>query len=65
LCGRLFNDDAISSPRKQILLGQGDQISYLDRILIEVVETERAYVNDLNAVIEVLYGTPLKAICFA
>lgn len=51
----LREQDALSYVRKQQLNDGTISPSYLDRIAIEMLDTERAYVNDLNSVIQVCF----------
>lgn len=35
------------------------KLTYLDRVVMEIIETERMYVRDLRMIVEVSQGAPL------
>ncbi|KAK5967845.1 DH domain-containing protein, partial [Trichostrongylus colubriformis] len=43
---------SLSSSRRSALLSSGGSLSHIDRIAIELFDTEKAYVDDLYAVIQ-------------
>nr|XP_054927579.1 uncharacterized protein LOC126533284 [Dermacentor andersoni] len=67
LCRTAFADSSAVAMHRSLLshplggnVGCGpDQPSYLDRVLLEVVDTERTYVRDIEAIVEG-YLTPLS-----
>lgn len=47
------NNNSRSSPFKTSNMAPNPQLSYLDRVVMEIIETERMYVRDLRMIVEV------------
>lgn len=46
------------SPVATVVMAPNSQLTYVDRVVMEIIETERMYVRDLRSIVEVSKGVP-------